>query len=363
MTFTTTLGGRFDPASNNFDAVRLAAALLVAYCHAYALAGGPGDPVSTLVALGYGGTLAVAVFFVLSGFLIARSAERSALSGYLAARALRILPALALATVFEAFVLGPLFFEGNVPWYLRNIAPGHLWNMLVFGEDPYLAGVFAHNPVPFVNGALWSLPIEALLYLLLPFLLIAASGRRWVVLALWAACVAAERAAVSYGLADDAPGALLFNQVRVYPALQMASYYLAGVVLWLFRDRVPFDRGMAWSCALLLFAVRGGIAAPLVLKLCLPYLVLYIGMAGTVGTRLKSRIGDWSYGIYVFHFPVLGAVVALGGQALPGQAVFLYGIPVVLGLAAVSWHVVEAPALRVRQRLRRMARMGVTTQA
>ena len=329
------------PQEQAIDAVRLAAALLVAYCHAYALAGGPGDPVSTLVALGYGGTLSVAVFFVLSGFLIARSAERSALSGYLAARALRILPALALATVFEAFVLGPLFFEGNVPWYLRNIAPGHLWNMLVFGEDPYLAGVFAHNPVPFVNGALWSLPIEALLYLLLPFLLIVASGRRWVVLALWAACVAAERAAVSYGLADDAPGALLFNQVRVYPALQMASYYLAGVVLWLFRDRVPFDRGMAWSCALLLFAVRGGIAAP----------------------RLKSRIGDWSYGIYVFHFPVLGAVVALGGQALPGQAVFLYGIPVVLGLAAFSWHVVEAPALRVRQRLRRTARMGVTTQA
>jgi len=133
--------------------------------------------------------------------------------------------------------------------------------------------------------------------------------------------------------------------------------------MWLFRDRVPFDRGIAWSCALLLFAVRGGVAAPLVLKLCLPYLVLYVGMAGTFGTRLKSRIGDWSYGVYVFHFPVLGAVVALGHQALPGQAVFLYAIPVVLGLAAFSWHAVEAPALRVRQRLRRATRDPVTTRA
>lgn len=364
MTFTTTLGSRFDPASNNFDAIRLVAALLVAYCHAYSLAGGPVDPISTLGALGYGGTLAVAVFFVLSGFLIARSAERSALSGYLAARALRILPALALATVFEAFVLGPFFVDASVAWYLQNVAPGHLWNVLVFGEDPYIAGVFAKNPIPYVNGALWSLPIEALLYLLLPFLLIAAAGRRWLVLALWLACIAGERAAVLYGLADDAPGALVFNQVRVYPALQMASYYLAGVVLWLFRDRVPFDRGMAWSCALLLFAVRGGIAAPLVLKLCLPYLVLYIGIAGTFGTRLKSRIGDLSYGVYVFHFPVLGAVVALGHQVLPGQSVFLYAIPVVLGLAAFSWHAVEAPALHLRQRLRQgAARVEATTRA
>ena len=352
MTFAATLHTRFDPGANNFDLIRLLAALVVVFGHAYSLAGGPVDPISTWGALGYSGTLAVGVFFVLSGFLIARSAERSTLQGYLAARALRILPALALVTVFEAFVLGPFFVDGSRAWYLWHTAPGHLHNVLVFGEDPYIAGVFARNPVPYVNGALWSLPIEALFYLLLPFVLLLAAGRRWLALALFAAAVIGERVLAWQGFGDDAPGTVVFNQVRVYPGVHMAGYYLAGVVAWLYRDRVPFDRGVALSALLLLFAARGGIVTPVLLKLCLPYAVLYAGLAGDWGTRLKARVGDWSYGVYVFHFPIIGAVVALGRQSLPGLTVFGCAVLPVLLLAALSWHLVENPALRLRRRIR-----------
>jgi len=321
------------------------------------------------VALGYSGTLAVAVFFVLSGFLVARSVERSSLQGYLMARALRILPALALAlvTVMEAFVLGPCFFEGNVGWYLVHVAPGHLRNVLVFGEEPWIAGVFTHNPVPVVNGALWSLPIEALFYLVLPFLLLLASGRRWVVLALWLATLVAEPVAAWYGLGDNAPGAVVFNEVRVFQAINMGGYYLAGVVAWLYRDQVPWDRGVFLSALLLLllFAVRGGVAAPLMLKLCLPYAVLWIGLAGGAGSRLEAGIGDLSYGVYLFGFPVLSTVVALGRQVLPPEAVFAFALPATVGLAAMSWHLVESPALRLRQWLRRRdaARVSLDTSA
>ena len=368
MTFAATLQSRFDARSNNFDLIRLVAAVTVVYGHSYSLAGDaakPVDPLSTLVALGYSGTLAVAVFFVLSGFLIARSFERSTLQSYLAARALRILPALALVTAMESFVLGPYFFEGNVGWYLLHVAPGHLRNVLVFGEEPWLAGVFTHNPVPVVNGALWSLPIEALFYLVLPFLLLLASGRRWVVLALWLATLAAEPVAGWYGLGDNTPGAVVFNEVRVFQAIHMGGYYLAGVVAWLYRDRVPWDRGVFLSALLLLFAVRGGVAAPLMLKLCLPYAVLWIGLAGGVGSRLKAGIGDLSYGVYLFGFPVLGSVVALGGLALSPEVVFAFALPATVGLAAMSWHLVESPALRLRHWLRRRdtARVSLDTSA
>lgn len=368
MIFAATLQSRFDARSNNFDLIRLVAAVTVVYGHAYSLAGDaakPVDPLSTLVALGYSGTLAVAVFFVLSGFLIARSFERSTLQSYLAARALRILPALALVTAMESFVLGPYFFEGNVGWYLLHVAPWHLRNVLVFGEEPWIAGVFTHNPVPVVNGALWSLPIEALFYLVLPFLLLLASGRRWVVLALWLATLAAEPVAGWYGLGDNTPGAVVFNEVRVFQAIHMGGYYLAGVVAWLYRDRVPWDRGVFLSALLLLFAVRGGVAAPLMLKLCLPYAVLWIGLAGGAGSRLKAGIGDLSYGVYLFGFPVLGSVVALGGQVLPPEVVFALALPVTVGLAAMSWHLVESPALRLRHWLRRRdtARVSLDTSA
>lgn len=352
VTFSTTLHSRFNAGSNNFDAIRLAAALLVLFGHAYSLAGVPADPLSSLIALGYVGTLAVAGFFVLSGFLIARSVERSTLSAYLAARALRILPALALVTLLEAWVLAPYFFEGNVPWYLQNLAPAHMKNVLVFGLDPWIAGVFQHNPVPFVNGSLWTLPIESLFYLLLPALLLAAAGRRWAVLALWLACLAAEPLAATYGLNDAALGGLLFNSVRVFPVIQMAGYFLAGVTAWLYRDRVPWDRGVFLAATILLFAARGGTAAPLVLKLCLPYALLYVGLAGGVGTRLKARIGDLSYGVYLFGFPVLNSVVALGQQSLSPLTVFAVSLPITVLLAALSWHLIERPALRLRRRMR-----------
>jgi peptidoglycan/LPS O-acetylase OafA/YrhL len=352
MNFSSTLQSRFDAGANNFDTIRLVAALLVLFGHAYSLAGVPADPISNLVALGYIGTLAVAVFFVLSGFLIARSVERSTLSSYLAARVLRIIPALALVTTLEAWVLGPYFFEADVPWYLQTLAPAHMKNVLVFGLDPWIAGVFTHNPVPFVNGSLWTLPVEALFYLLLPFLMLLAMRRRWVILMLWLTSLAAEPVAVWYGLNGAALGGLLFNAVRVFPTIQMAGYFLAGVVAWLYRDQVPWDRGVFLATVILLFAARGGMAVPLVLKLCLPYAVLYAGIAGGFGSRLKARIGDLSYGVYLFGFPVLGSIVALGHQTLSPQALFGIALPVTLVFAMLSWHLVENPALQLRRRMR-----------
>jgi len=115
MTFCSTLQNRFDAGSNNFDAIRLVAALLVLFGHAYALTGMPTDPISSLVALGFIGTLAVAVFFVLSGFLIARSVERSTLSSYLAARMLRIIPALALVTTLARLMHAVPPFDAKCP--------------------------------------------------------------------------------------------------------------------------------------------------------------------------------------------------------------------------------------------------------
>ena len=365
MTFSATLASRFDPRANNIDLIRLVAAVAVVFGHAWSLTDDPAqrvDPVSTAVGLGYIGTLAVAAFFVLSGFLVTRSVERSTLGAYLAARALRILPALAFVTLLEAFVLGPLFFEGDVGWYLTNIAPKHLWNVSIFGQDPWMAGVFTQNPVPMVNGALWTLPIETLFYLLLPFVMMLARGRRWVVLLMFAACLAGEQAARWVGLGEANPGAVLFNEVRAYQALTMGGFYLAGVAAWLYRDRIAFDGGLFCLALMLLFAVRGGEATQPVLKLCFSYAVLWIGIAGRTGARLKAALGDLSYGTYLFGFPVIGCVIALGHQRLPPAAVFACALPATLVLAALSWHLVERPALWLRRRLA-SRRVGMTAMA
>ena len=344
----STFATAFDPRRNNFDAIRLLAASVVVLSHAYSLTGAQWEPVSSLLHYGYGGTLAVQVFFVISGFLIARSVHDNSTGEYLAARMLRILPGLAFITLVETFLIAPAFFNGALSTYFRNLAWPHLGNILVFGEDPYIPGVFAKNPYPYVNGSLWTLPIESLFYLALPILVALAAGRRWIYLVLFALSLAAESVCVAFGMSDEHLGGFLFRTVSTFAAAKYACWFMAGVVAWTWRDRIGFSAGACALALLILFAARDSLAAPWMAKICGPYVVLYIGMAGGFGTALKRRIGDLSYGTYLFGYPVLNIMVTLGGRHLSAKAVFLLAMPVALLGATLSWHFVERPFLRMK---------------
>ncbi len=344
------LTGPFNPARNNFDAIRLLAALVVLLSHSYSLTGASWEPVSTYLHYGYGGTLAVAVFFVISGFLIARSAQAQTLQVYLRSRVLRIIPALALVTVLEAFVLGPIFFDGSINYYLRHFAVPHLSNILVFGEDPYIAGVFQKLHYPYVNGSLWTLPVESLFYLVLPLVLLATSARRHWILLLWLASLAAEPLARWHGLNDDQFGGFLFATVRLFSVYQFASYFMSGVVAWMFIDKIRWGVGPLVLCLLLLFAARDSLAAPLILHLCLPYVVLYVGFCGGFGTKLKRLTGDLSYGVYLSGYPLINVFISLGPVGQSPETVFLRATGASLVFAWLSWHIIERPALRLKLR-------------
>lgn len=338
-------GSIFDPKRNNFDALRLVAAFTVLLSHSYSLTGAKWEPVSYYLEQGYGGTLAVSAFFVISGFLIARSVQSHDMARYVAARFLRIMPGLFFVTLVETVLIAPLFYHGPIQQYFSNFALAHMRNIFVFGEDPAIAGVFTGLPYPYVNGSLWTLPVESLFYMLLPFLVLATGKRRWIVLAVFAASLAAEPLARWYGLDDQHFGGFLFRTVRLFAVTQLLSYFLAGVVAWLYRDRIPCNWGWLALCLLLLFAARDSMALPLTQKLCLPYAVLCIGLRGQVGTALKRRIGDLSYGVYLFSYPILNVVISLGRQQLSPEAVAAIAAPVTLAIAWVSWTLVERPAL------------------
>src|SRR5262245_27727188 len=102
-------GGR----TNNFDAIRLAMALLVVWSHSFALYYGSekNEPISLLLSGAYNaGNIGVMVFFIVSGFLIPQSFSRSgSLTNYLARRARRIYPGYLVATSLCAFAVIPLF--------------------------------------------------------------------------------------------------------------------------------------------------------------------------------------------------------------------------------------------------------------
>lgn len=162
------------PRTNNFDALRLLAATVVVYGHAFPL-----TKTAQVVILGNSvESLAVKVFFVISGYLISESWLRDPqINRFLIRRALRIFPALIVVVLLSVLVLGPLATTLSIAGYFGNISVlMYLKNIFLYPVY-YLPGVFQSNPYPIaVNGSLWSLPVEFSMYLLTPLLLLNVGG-------------------------------------------------------------------------------------------------------------------------------------------------------------------------------------------
>ncbi|MFC7556651.1 acyltransferase family protein [Pseudoroseomonas wenyumeiae] len=200
---------------------------------------------------------------------------------------------------------------------------------------------------------MWTLPVEASFYLVLP--LIAAFGllHRWTLLALAVAAVTGYFLASAYGLQWDQQGGYLFSQVPLFSALKSASFFLIGACFWGFRDRISLSSGAAACSVMLLIIAPAGFAKAPVLFLCLPYLIFYCGLALPGKLHLGKGIGDLSYGAYLYAFPVQQSVVASTGADIGPTWLTLIATPITLLLAFASWWLVEKPFLRTRRRMAR----------
>lgn len=156
--------------SNNFNILRFLAALMV-------MAGHMGYILGTSVPQLWGEqiqVLGVRIFFLIGGFLITKSwLSDPHFLRYSVKRCSRIWPALIVYVLFVTFIAGPFitsltvreyFFNSGITRYLKNI---------LFYIEYNLPGVFYTNPYPYaVNGSLWTLPVEMLMYLAVPFIII-----------------------------------------------------------------------------------------------------------------------------------------------------------------------------------------------
>jgi peptidoglycan/LPS O-acetylase OafA/YrhL len=319
-------GGRAPGA----DALRLGLAVGVLVHHAFPLSYGPGEAWAA-------GQVLVPMFFALSGMLVTRSAERRSLRQFAAARALRIYPALAVVTLACALVLGPILTGLPLREYFRS---GGVWRH-VLGMTGWtsltLPGVFEGNPLPrAINGSLWSIPYELACYAVLTGLIgLGLIGRRRVMLGVWAAVLAAGT------MPWPEHGAMY----RLGQFLWLAGAFASGGVMYLYRERVPLHRGLLLAAAgLAAGAVSLGVRGP-VLGPALAYCTVYLAML-PVRPPLGGR--DLSYGVYLWAFPVQQvAAMLLAREWWVNVAVSL---PVTLGLAGLSWTLVERPALGLKGR-------------
>ena len=323
---------------NNFNLMRLVAAWMVIYGHAWAITAAPGgDLVTWLTQFKFAGGVAVDVFFVISGFLIAASLERNSIGSYLASRTLRIVPGLAVCAALSAFVLGPLLTTAADYWQRPEVWRYFWVNATLKSSEFFLPGVFESLPRTAINGSLWTLPIEARLYIAL--LLAGGAGlltrRRYT--PLWLLAMAA-----GYALARwKAP---LPDYIANYA--WCTAFFISGTALWLNRERVR----LSWWALLALLAVaaltRGGpwFHIPYYLLLC--YGTLFIAF---VPKLPMIRHTDLSYGLYLYGWPAQQLVLLATHDTRP-LANMAWATVLALVLAALSWFLVERPALHLKRR-------------
>jgi peptidoglycan/LPS O-acetylase OafA/YrhL len=283
---------------NNFDALRLLGAFLVLVSHQFALSGRP-EP--RFVADDSFGHLGVLIFFAISGYLVTASWLKDPhVPRFIARRTLRMLPALCVSMPLTVAVILALGLMG-----------------------------FPDNPRHLTNGSLWTIPYEVYCYLLLlvggvvtrrPSIVLAVGMLGYFVLS----GLESGRSFLAYFGLVFAAGSIL----RTFPYLRKPLPTLLFVVA---------------GCALIsLDQPKLGLA------FVVPSLTIAIGVRSWPGLREIPKIGDLSYGIYIYAWPVQQLGVAFMGRQTPYLELLSITVPVTVALAAASWHLVEKKALRFK---------------
>lgn len=337
---------RVSEGGDNFDSLRFLFATCVAVFHFVVLTGAPSLAFLTSP-LSLGADVSVSGFFVLSGYLVLGSFQRSkSVVSYAEKRFRRLYPAYATVIVLSAFLA--LLVSGPARDDLGAVAK-YLGANLIFLNflAPTLPGLFEDNRLQAVNGALWTLKIEVAFYCLLPLIaLIAVKLRaaKWIMFA--ALYLAAE---VWRGAFRGADGGLA---VMAHQLPGQMSYFVTGMALWEARD---FLRKMFWAACLGLTMLIASYQIPAFewsRAAALGILVIAIARAPSVSLNL-GRDGDFSYGIYILHFPIIQIVAASAGgmpvwiqAAIAGTLTFI--------AAVLLWRFVERPLLHPGSHYKRL---------
>lgn len=349
MKIKTTLGSLADGGNTSgFDYLRLILAVSVLAWHSAGIV--YSRSFSFYLAdsfLGHFILLILPAFFALSGFLVASSLMRSRkLTEFLGLRILRLIPALAVEICLSALILGPILTSLTLSAYFSDHQVFQYFLNIIGFIHFQLPGVFLDNPIPaIVNGSLWTIPFELECYIALAALWVLrlkGNGPAVIIaLLLWCGLLGTRLILGKYEpIGPDALNGRL-----------LVAYFLAGVCLYEFRHKIPADfRLFLIAFAVSLFMVKSR-STILFSPLFIAYCTVYIGLLRP--KRIPYIFsGDYSYGIYLYAFPIQQAVYALIPQSHSWPAHFVLSLLGTSVLAVFSWHAIEKPLLKLKRHLR-----------
>lgn len=356
------LGESFSGSHNSLNFLRLALATVVVVSHAVALGGfGQGWITDNGTPAG---TMAVYGFFGISGYLITGSAERNGAGRYLWQRFLRIFPGFWVCLVITAF------FFALVAWLSTPVGHCGVSCYLHARQSPFQyvgSNVFlksgqesiAGTPTAWPNewnGSLWTLFYEFLCYVFVLVLAIAGllRSRTWVTaitLSLWATTFVLSIFPAYQREANLAANATEMN------LLKLLTIFMAGALIYLYRDQIPDSGWIAGSCAILfvlgLWLPTGGyfpafaLTVSFVLTPLIAYPLIWLGIHlpfQQIGAR-----NDYSYGVYIYAYPVTVLLVTWHVARLGEPAFVFLCVVATVPFAVASWWLVEKRALRLKR--------------
>lgn len=333
--------------NNNYLLIRFVAASLVIFSHSYHLSGNFGtEPLFRQIQFIDFSAIAVAIFFVASGFLISQSFDsRRNIFAFLEARILRIFPGLILAVLFTVFIVGTWATTLPLAEYFKNPETmKYVFDNIRLKTQYTLPGVFHGTPFPDgVNGALWTLRLEFYMYLM-----VAVIG----MLGFFKSRLLLNLLVIFFFFV------FLWNSTTLFfiPAewalshLKLFGCFVLGLIAYVNRAYIPLNFSVGAGLIGLTITGHGTPWFMYSFYVSLAYLTLLLAYHPSLRVDQFKRIGDYSYGLYIFGFPVQQSLVYLLGKPDP---LLLFGLafPLTLSLAILSWHFIERPSLNLKGKL------------
>lgn len=338
---------------NNFNLLRLLAAMQVLIVHQFNSFDVKHDLFS-IISLFPG----VPIFFFVSGYLVAQSYERSVkgsgIVDYVIKRSLRIFPALWVSIFFAlalAFAVGYL----TVDVFLTS----EFW-LWIFAQASvlqfYNPEFFRGYGVGVINGALWTISVELQLYFLMPFLAFLIKKMRFLVFFVMITSVVLHVLSQQFLPQDNIFTKLL--QVSALPWLYMfisgslCHYYLDLKKKILNLPALPtfiiFILAMFWIGSV---EINASNAINPVAAIFLMILVFKFANSRLVHQTLNLKFiktHDLSYGIYIFHMPIINALLFCDVAFHLAFAILMLAV---ISTSAASWFLIEKPCLNQKTSL------------
>jgi len=328
---------------NNFNLIRFAAAGTVVFAHSFIVVTGDRFAGPFVAATGHDlGYHAVNVFFVASGFLIAGSwLATPSLPAFLSARLLRLWPALLLCAALVTLIVGPGLTALSLHDYLHARGTWEFVPRVVslIGANSALPGVATTLATdPAIDAPLWTLKYEVLCYLALATFGLCGGFSTprhfWLCMApIMLVLAASSLMPIAHDVTHP------FDHI-----IRFGLCFGLGTIARYAAARVPLT---AWGVAAAFgFALLARETAAYEFALCLltAYATIWAALVPSAFLRGFNRLGDYSYGLYIYAYPIQQLLT----QRIPRLAplmLFALAMPLALALASISWHWLERPCL------------------